>query len=255
MGAFVFGSPTGVITAAVVLLLASATSPAKDAPVYEYINGDNHTTFLLQGWIQVVLTYPATSEGGQETATLNLSGSVPAISQTYVNSTVSGQSYLSTYLTWSEGVTLAIELIAEFSINQQWWMETVSFSFSSPSPLLPNSTVNGTGHLRENYEDLFMTTLGKAYTCAQVTFDLPGENVNASAIVVIDDFEVQGYSFAENGVFSSNVISCPEWSLARDLAIPIAVFLLLILVGAVAISMYVIGMTVHQKRTRKYRTL
>lgn len=250
MGTFVSISAT-VAIAVVVLHLAATASPPKDAPLYEFANGENHTTFLLRGCIQVLLTYP-TAEGGHETATLNLSGVVPTISQSYVNSSVSGDSYLTTYLAWSEGFTLSFGLTADFSSSKQWWVRALDLSFS-PSPLLPNSTLNSTGHLRQDYKDLFMTRLGRAYTCAAVSFELSGDNVDASATVVIDDFELQGYVFLEDGAFSPDASTCPKWSLARDLIIPVVVFLLLLLVGALAITVYIIGMSLHKRRTRKYR--
>lgn len=251
MGTFVSISSTVAITV-VVLHLAATASPLKDAPLYEFVNGENRTTFLLRGCIQLLLTYP-TAEGGHETATLNLSGAVPNISQIYVNNTVSGHSYLTTYLKWEEGFTLSVGLTADFASSKQWWVRALELSFS-PSPLLPNSTLNSTGHLRVDYKDHFMTWLGRAYRCTAVNFELSREDVDASATVVIDDFELQGYVFSENGAFSPDVSTCPEWSLARDLIIPVVVFLLLLVVGALAITLYIIGMSLHKRRTRKYRT-
>ena len=252
MGTFVSLSST-VGIAVLVLHLTATASPPKGAPLYEFVNRENHTTFLLRGYIQILLTYP-TADGEHATATLNLSGLVPTISQSYVNSSVSKESYLTTQLKWQEVFTLTFGLTADFFSSQQWWLRQLDFSFS-PSPLLPNSTLNSTGLLSEDYDDVFMTSIGKAYSCAQVTFVLPGKDVDASATVVIDDFELQGYVFSEDGAFSSQVYRCPEWSQVRDLIIPVVVCLLLLVMGAVAVTVYVIGMSLHKKHSRKYRVL
>lgn len=254
-----FSSSAHVIAFAVLVLqLAAPASPPEDVPVYEFINGENRTTFLLRGCIRVVLTYP-TTDGGHARATLNLSRGDAAVSQIYVNSTISGKSYLTTNLTWREGFTLSFVLAADLlsSHAHHWWVEAVGLFFSS-SPLLPNSTINSTGHLRETYDKLFKTSLGQAYACSSVTFAVLGENVDASATVAIKEFELQGYVFSQNGAFSPDVNNCsPSWSVVRDLVIPVVVGVSLVVVGGVAITVYVIGMVVHRRRmrTRQYTVL
>ena len=243
----------------VVLQLAARASPPGNVPVYEFVNEDNRTTFMLRGCIRAVLTYP-TTDGGHGTAAPNLSGENPAVSQTCENSTVSGETYLMTNLTWREGFTVSFHLAADLSSSpaQQWWVEEVELFFFSPSPLLPNSTLNGTGRLRETYNQLYKTPLGHAYECPSVTLALPGEDVEASATVVIEDFELQGYVFSQNGAFSSEVTSCsPSRSVMQDLVIPVVVGVSLVVVGGVATTVYVIGMVLRRRRmrTRQYTVL
>ena len=89
--------------------------------------------------------------------------------------------------------------------SQSWQVDNVDFVFDAKAYNISQKTEVKLSHS----ETLFKTQLQRAYKCSHVDIkDLTAANVSATAMVNIEEFELQAFSFSDNSSFDACKLFC-----------------------------------------------
>ena len=138
--------------------------------------------------------------------------------------------------------------------SQGWHVKEVDFIFNAEAynitPTTPNLKLS-------HEEELYKTQLGRAYQCSTVTVGGLVANAslsNATALVHIQTFELQAFSFSTNDDFDASPLVCGQ-DMPDNKIVPIAVGAALALLVIIVVIAYIIGRFRNRGKKSDYEVI